>query len=185
MFLWLSLTLVGSKVPQPLVEVELTFGQTVTVNATCLFMHPHHNMATWHWSFSVPGSQPSNFLGTQLLSIPKGRKAWTATLIKKGWTRQCLLLIVDVSSLFGPFDWTRLMFFDTHMHRWYWVTLDHIGSMFSGIYGKLTSDWWPGNYTIWPGKFIMESLILWWYDGICPGKFPNLLANFLISWKLS
>lgn len=36
-------------VPQPLVEVELTFGQTVTVNATCLFMHPHHNMATWQF----------------------------------------------------------------------------------------------------------------------------------------
>ena len=36
-------------VPQPLVEVELTFGQTVTVNATCLFMHPHHNMVLLHY----------------------------------------------------------------------------------------------------------------------------------------
>ena len=39
--------LIALQVPQPLVEVELTFGQTVTVNATCLFMHPHHNMASW------------------------------------------------------------------------------------------------------------------------------------------
>ena len=39
--------LMALQVPQPLVEVELTFGQTVTVNATCLFMHPHHNMASW------------------------------------------------------------------------------------------------------------------------------------------
>ena len=39
--------LMAWQVPQPLVEVELTFGQTVTVNATCLFMHPHHNMASW------------------------------------------------------------------------------------------------------------------------------------------
>ncbi|CAE6955437.1 NMA111, partial [Symbiodinium sp. KB8] len=37
-------------VPQPLVEVELTFGQTVTVNATCLFMHPHHNMVLLHYA---------------------------------------------------------------------------------------------------------------------------------------
>lgn len=152
-----------------------------------------------HLLVHAPTSQHGNlaliFFGArkstiQLFGYPtfvytQGQEGLNCYVDKKGWTRQCLLLIVDVSSLFGPFDWTRLMFFDTHMRRWYWVTLDHIGSMFSGIYGKLTSDWWPGNYTIWPGKFIMESLILWWYDGICPGKFPNLLANFLISWKLS
>mmetsp|Transcript_77663 Transcript_77663/g.186317 ORF Transcript_77663/g.186317 Transcript_77663/m.186317 type:complete len:1086 (-) Transcript_77663:243-3500(-) len=45
-------------VPQPLVEVELTFGQTVTVNATCLFMHPHHNMVLLHYDTSAVKDLP-------------------------------------------------------------------------------------------------------------------------------
>eukprot|EP00913_Durusdinium_trenchii_P020135 g18922.t1 len=45
-------------VPQPLVEVELTFGQTVTVNATCLFMHPHHNMVLLHYDPSAVKDLP-------------------------------------------------------------------------------------------------------------------------------
>mmetsp|Transcript_22583 Transcript_22583/g.52603 ORF Transcript_22583/g.52603 Transcript_22583/m.52603 type:complete len:1114 (+) Transcript_22583:59-3400(+) len=39
-------------VPQPLVHVELTFAQTITVNAVCLFLHPQHNLAVLHYDTS-------------------------------------------------------------------------------------------------------------------------------------
>ena len=197
MFLWLSLTLIASKVPQPLVEVELTFGQTVTVNATCLFMHPHHNMAPWLTDlFRAPTkSTILNFLRVLNFCLyPRAGRLELLRRLKKGWTRQCLLLIVDVSSLFGPFDWTRCIFWHPHFakirtaahgraddtgSRWIMLGQFSLQVEFMGNW-RVTGD--LAFYTIWPGKFIMESLILWWYDGICPGKFPNFLENFLTGW---
>ena len=68
----------------------------------------------------------------------------------------------------------HLWYFDTdslqrtaaHMRQWYWVTLDHVGSIFvaSGIYGELPSDWRPGNCAdfanlSWNPKFYGDMMV--------------------------